>query len=133
VAKYGPVFGFYFGETPTVIIADFSLVRELFKQDSLASRPAFEPLNQARRGWQFLSPENKGRSPGVVFSVGNYWKNLRRFILRNLRDFGFGKSTMEEIFVDEVSKLCKRLDQQHLGEPVDLVSMLLNFLSWRET
>jgi hypothetical protein len=43
-----------------------------------------------------LNEENKGRFPGVVFSVGNYWRELRRFMLRNLRDFGFGKASMQE-------------------------------------
>ena len=50
-----------------------------------------------------------GRMPGVIFSHGNYWKELRRFMLRNLRDFGFGKSSMEHLFQDEVSKLCSNL------------------------
>ena len=30
-------------------------------------------------------------------------------MLRNLRDLGFGKSIMEDIFVDELGKLCQML------------------------
>lgn len=41
-------------------------------------------------------------------------------MLRNLRDFGFGKSSMEELFHDEVAKLCQKLSK-NLDEPVDLV------------
>ncbi len=40
-------------------------------------------------------------------------------MLRNLRDFGFGKSSMEEIIHDEVTKLCQLLER--IGkEPLDL-------------
>ncbi len=44
---------------------------------------------------------------GVIFSHGPYWRELRRFLLRNLRDFGFGKSSMEDQFLEEVAKLTK--------------------------
>jgi len=50
-----------------------------------------------------MSRAVNGGVPGVIFSNGNYWKSLRRFMLRNLRDFGFGKSSMEELFIEEVS------------------------------
>ncbi len=50
-----------------------------------------------------MNKENQGRPPGVILSNGPYWREIRRFLLRNLRDFGFGKSSMEELFHDEVS------------------------------
>ena len=60
-------------------------------------------------GWQYLNEENKGRLPGVIFSVGHYWKTLRRFMFRNLRDVGFGKSSMEELFIEEVRLYGKKV------------------------
>jgi hypothetical protein len=39
VKKFGPIFGFYFGSTPAVILADHNLIKEAFKHDSLAARP----------------------------------------------------------------------------------------------
>ncbi len=66
-----------------------------------------------------MNKENHGRPPGVIFTNGQYWKELRRFMLRNLRDFGFGKSSMEELIHDEVTKLCQLLEK--IGkEPLDL-------------
>jgi len=38
VKKFGPIFGFYFGRTPAVVLADFDLIKEAFKSDSLADR-----------------------------------------------------------------------------------------------
>ena len=40
---------------------------------------------------------------------GRYWKEQRRYLLRNLRDFGFGKSSMEDTFHEEVQKLIDHL------------------------
>ncbi len=48
---------------------------------------------------------------GVVGTHGQYWKELRRFMLRNLRDFGFGKSSMGDLFQEEAEKLCNALSK----------------------
>ena len=43
----------------------------------------------------------KPGSFGVVFSSGTAWNENRRFGLRTLRDFGFGKRTAENLILDE--------------------------------
>jgi len=60
---------------------------------------------------------------GVSFSHGPYWQELRRFMLRNLRDFGFGKTSMEHLFVEEVSKLCLLLSKE-VNQPINLSGKL---------
>ena len=47
-----------------------------------------------------MDADNEGRPPGVLFSGGPYWKELRRFMLRNLRDFGFGKASEQGRYDD---------------------------------
>jgi hypothetical protein len=39
---------------------------------------------------------------GVVFNHGKKWQEQRRFMLTTLRDFGFGKSSMEGMINEEV-------------------------------
>ena len=50
---------------------------------------------------------------------GQYWKEQRRFLLRNLRDFGFGKSSMEDSLQMEVEKLANFLSTK-VNQPFDL-------------
>ena len=50
VKEFGPVFGFYFGQTPAVVIADFEMLREAFKTEQLAGRPSIEPNHEMRDG-----------------------------------------------------------------------------------
>ena len=66
-----------------------------------------------------MNQDLNGGVPGVVFSHGGFWKELRRFLLRNLRDFGFGKTSMENLFQDEVAKLCQYLSKK-CDEPINL-------------
>ena len=56
-----------------------------------------------------MGPENEGEMPGVISTSGRYWREQRRFLLKNLRDFGFGKSSMESMIQDEMVKLCSKL------------------------
>ena len=58
-----------------------------------------------------MDSENEGRPPGVLGSGGQYWKEMRRFMLRNLKDFGFGKASMESMIQDEMAKLCVKLSE----------------------
>lgn len=37
---------------------------------------------------------------GIVMAEGELWEQHRRFLLRQLRDFGFGKSSMEALIMD---------------------------------
>ena len=48
-------------------------------------------------------------SPGLLQSSGPEWVEQRRFALRQLRDLGFGKSSMEDNILDEIEKLTNLL------------------------
>jgi hypothetical protein len=43
--------------------------------------------------------------PGLSFNEGESWSEQRRFALRTLRDFGFGKTSMEVGVVEEAAEL----------------------------
>ena len=80
------------------------------KNDATASRPKISPFQDMRPGAMVkgvMDKENSDWLPGLVFSRGQTWAEQRRFTLRVLRDFGFGKSSMEDTLLDEVDKLCE--------------------------
>ena len=52
---------------------------------------------------------------------GSAWTEQRRFILKGLKDQGFGKASMEESILEEVTKFCDKL-RDCQDQPVDLVS-----------
>ena len=110
-ATYGKISGFYLGNIPVVLLTDFHLIKEAFKNEALSARPSFPFIEDSRPGSELMDWEVNGGMPGVIFTHGKYWKELRRFMLRNLRDFGFGKTSMEDLFQLEVGKLCKVLDK----------------------
>lgn len=76
------VLGCYFASTPTIIVNDASSVKEALFTRSFDGKP---PLLLA----QLRDPEFNIR--GVFFTEGPDWKEQRRYMLRYLRDFGFGR------------------------------------------
>ena len=110
-AKYGKISGFYLGNIPVVLLSDFHQIKEAFKNDALSARPSFPFMEDSRPGSDLMNWDVNGGMPGIIFTHGKYWKELRRFMLRHLRDFGFGKTSMEELFLVEVGKLCKLLEK----------------------
>lgn len=55
---------------------------------------------------------------GLIFSqYGQSWREMRRFTLQALRDFGMGKASLEEKMLVEVDALTQFL-RELKGEPV---------------
>lgn len=91
------VIGFYTGETLTVVATDPKSVREIF------SNPDFDGRNGSFFIARLREPNYKLK--GIFFTENSYWNHQRRFTLRNLRDFGFGRRFEEyEIEVEDEMK-----------------------------
>lgn len=121
---YGTIVGFYIGNNPTVLVSDYEVVKELFKKEELSYRPSLSPHNEHRVGWREFAvafPDaGTGLQPGPIFSAGKYQQEMRRFILRHLKDFGFGKSSMEDTLNDQVDLLCKTYSKLSAnGRPIE--------------
>ncbi|XP_069165324.1 cytochrome P450 2L1-like isoform X3 [Procambarus clarkii] len=65
------------------------------------------------RYW-FLRP--KGMPPGVIVTNGERWQNARRFLLRNLRDLGMGKTYLEDAIQQEANMLVEEM-KKNTGVP----------------
>lgn len=70
---------------------------------------------------------------GLFFSQGDTWKQQRRFTVKTLGNFGFGKSSMEDLVWQELENFCEFLSKS-LDKPVQVQGLfnisMLNVL-WK--
>lgn len=55
---------------------------------------------------------------GVIFNVGKKWQEQRRFMLSTLRDFGFGKSSMEQLISEEIDRFLAYIETKATKGPL---------------
>ncbi|KAK7791198.1 hypothetical protein R5R35_009364 [Gryllus longicercus] len=80
--RYGcKVLGLHWGPVPTVVACDQQSIRQALAQPQLQGR--FESIVTKTRAFD--------KTLGVFFTDGAFWAEQRRFALRHLRDFGFGR------------------------------------------
>ncbi|XP_069380513.1 cytochrome P450 2K1-like [Paralichthys olivaceus] len=111
--KYGSVFTVYFGPNKVVVLAGYKAVREALVNfsEEFGDRhisPIFYEINQGH---------------GIIFSNGESWKEMRRFALSTLRDFGMGKRVIEDKIVEECRFLIQMFEE-HKGKPLNTTNPL---------
>ncbi|XP_046394716.1 methyl farnesoate epoxidase-like [Ischnura elegans] len=102
--RYGEVAGFFVGPNPIILVSGLEAIKELSFREDLSGRPSF-----------FHHKLEKVKN-GLLFTMGERWKEQRRFTLRHLRDFGFGKSSMESITIEEIEAVFSGIDKSLEGE-----------------
>lgn len=96
------VMGFYYRQVPVITVHTLRHTREVLLNPLLDGRAVFElvrtrdPLHEVH---------------GIFFTAGAAWKEQRRFALRHLRDFGFGRrfAQLEQAAGEELDELVERL------------------------
>ncbi|XP_036590755.1 cytochrome P450 2C19-like [Trichosurus vulpecula] len=106
--KYGPVFTLKLGVERIVVLHGYQAVKEALidhgdKFAYRAQRPLFKLANQGS---------------GIIVSNGETWKQIRRFSLMTLRNFGMGKKSIEERVQEEARHLVEELKKTK-GLPCD--------------
>ncbi|XP_003255297.1 cytochrome P450 2C8 isoform X2 [Nomascus leucogenys] len=96
---YGPVFTVYFGMNPIVVLHGYEAVKEaLIDNGEEFSGRGNSPISQRI---------TKGL--GIISSNGKRWKEIRRFSLTTLRNFGMGKRSIEDRVQEEAHCLVEEL------------------------
>ncbi|XP_040848359.1 cytochrome P450 2C9-like isoform X2 [Ochotona curzoniae] len=110
---YGPVFTLYLGLKPTVVLHGYEAVKEALIDlgEEFSGRGPF-PLGEKI---------NKGL--GLILSNGNRWKEIRRFSITTLRNFGVGKRSIENRIQEEACYLVEELRKTN-ASPCDPTSIL---------
>ncbi|CAH2245823.1 cytochrome P450 2K6-like, partial [Pelobates cultripes] len=110
--QYGSVFSIQMGMNKMVVLTGYETVKDaLLTPQHFGSRSQSEILSGNRL-------EERTKLVGLAFSRGENWKVMRRFTLKTLREFGMGKSSIEEKIIDECDYLVHRF-QSFNGKPVD--------------
>ncbi|KAM6289248.1 LOW QUALITY PROTEIN: cytochrome P450 2G1-like [Aegotheles albertisi] len=96
---YGPVFTVHLGTRPVVVLRGAATVRQALVDNAEAF---------AGRG-RMPTVEETFHGHGVVFADGERWRQLRRFSLTVLRDFGMGRRSIESRICQEAQMLLQEL------------------------
>ncbi|XP_077069889.1 cytochrome P450 2K1-like [Siphateles boraxobius] len=105
---YGNIFQVFLGPRKTVVLVGYKTVKEALVNyaEEFGDRnigPIFRIINKEH---------------GIIFSNGENWREMRRFALSNLRDFGMGKRGSEEKIIEEIQYLKGEFDKFE-GNPFD--------------
>uniref|UniRef100_A0A1D5QML3 Cytochrome P450 2E1 n=4 Tax=Macaca TaxID=9539 RepID=A0A1D5QML3_MACMU len=105
--RFGPVFTLYVGSRRVVVVHGYKAVREVLldHKDEFSGRgdiPAF----------------HAHRDRGIIFNNGPTWKDIRRFSLTTLRNYGMGKQGNESRIQREAHFLLEALRKTQ-GQPFD--------------
>ncbi|KAF5307363.1 hypothetical protein FQR65_LT07080 [Abscondita terminalis] len=105
--------GIYEGNYPVVIVTTHALAKEALSRDEFIGRPD----NYISRNRSF------GQLLGVALTDGPIWKEHRRFSLRQLRDYGFGRrfNTTERLYESEVKALIEFLQSDPNANDLNII------------
>ncbi|KAM3967286.1 putative cytochrome P450 304a1 [Aphomia sociella] len=108
------VIGMFLGQAPSVMMNDAALIKEMLNRDEFDGRMDII-IARLRAYWKRL---------GIFFTDGYFWHIQRRFSLRYMRDYGFGRrdETLESLVESEIKEM---LDMRINGPKNDAEKLLV--------
>ena len=61
-----------------------------------------------------------GRNLGLVFTDGQFYWNQKHFAVKHLKNFGFGKTSLQTVIVDQANDLTSFLEKQSVNRNVEI-------------
>ncbi|KAL1278819.1 hypothetical protein QQF64_025492 [Cirrhinus molitorella] len=98
---YGNIYQVFLGPRKAVVLVGYKTVKE-----ALVNHAEEFGDRDIGPGFRIMNDEH-----GIIFSNGENWKEMRRFALSNLRDFGMGKRGSEEKIIEEIQYLKGEFDK----------------------
>ena len=99
--KYGDMYTIYMGPMSLVMINDFQLNKELLAKDEFSGRMDFF-------NYKYIRGSN-GHAKGILTTESHTWSTQRRFALKQLRDLGFGRKSLDAVMVEEVDQVIEKM------------------------
>ncbi|KAL3847910.1 hypothetical protein ACJMK2_018800 [Sinanodonta woodiana] len=99
--QYGDIYRLYMGPKLAVVISGYEAIKEVFvkRGGEFSDRPDILITSLIRE------------KQGILSSSGELWKEHRTFILTTLRNFGFGKTSLEGKIQTEVTILLSDIEK----------------------
>ncbi|XP_069602789.1 cytochrome P450 2G1-like isoform X2 [Ranitomeya imitator] len=115
---YGPVFTIYLSSAPAVVLIGYDCVKEALIDNG--------------NMFSFRGPSEVGdllfKDYGMILTNGERWKQLRRFSLSTLRNFGMGKRSIEERIQEEARYLTEEIGKNEgtAFDPTHLLTLAVS-------
>ncbi|XP_061173046.1 cytochrome P450 2H2-like [Saccostrea echinata] len=111
--KYGDVFSLITGTKTMVVVNGMDTIRDIFIRhgDVVSERP------------DLFVTKVITKYKGVIFSSGEFWKEHRTFSLNALREFGFGKRSLESKILEEVDVFVHEVQSTN-GQPFNMQALI---------
>ncbi|KAJ0061348.1 hypothetical protein NL108_016183 [Boleophthalmus pectinirostris] len=109
--QYGPVFSVWLGPHRVVVVAGYKTVKEALVTHAEVFGDREVP--------HILKETLDVNKAGVIWANGDAWREMRRFSLTNLRDFGMGRRVCEDKIREEAQCL-SQVFNEYRGEAFDL-------------
>lgn len=116
--KETPVLGLRIGKDRIVMVNSLEANKEMLFNEDIDGRP--KGIFYQTRTW--------GERRGVLLTDGELWKEQRRFLIKHLKEFGFGRSGMGETAKLEAEHIV--IDVMHMiGDRGSAVIQMHNFFN----
>ncbi|KAI5626340.1 cytochrome P450 precursor, partial [Silurus asotus] len=131
---YGPVMTVYLGPQRFLVLVGYDTVKEALvdNADDFVGRAPVPFVQQLLKGYDY---QHFLHLSGITISNGERWRQLRRFALTTLRDFGMGRKRMEGWIQEESRHLLDAMKEtkcewpnschQQYGKKLRLIKMCL--------
>ena len=103
VTSYGPVTGLKAGSYYVAMINDWRLAKTLFTKEEFSGRLQNYTTKWAR-SWG-------GKNLGVAFTDGAFYNSQKLFLVKQLKQFGFGKTSLETVIVEQANSMASYLEE----------------------
>ncbi|CAK9803370.1 Probable cytochrome P450 305a1 [Anthophora plagiata] len=108
------------GTDKVLVISGNKLIQNVMKNEEYDGRP-----------WnEFIKLRNMGKKQGITMNDGSEWKELRGWMVRTMRIFGFGKREMSEMIKNELIVLQEDLKKGGVRKLKPLITPAVVNVLW---
>lgn len=94
-----PLIGLRLGQDLLVVVNGGKVIKEFLVSEDFTGRPY----------GHFYKVRTWGERFGLLLTDSDFWKEQRRFCLRHLREFGFGRRSMSGLIEEETTNMVENL------------------------